>query len=299
MKGNLLLGTARGKLGDVVAKVVHGEQILSKHQPNVHNPRTPLQVEQREIFGRATQGLKKMRDLFDEVGLISVYNKKHGSSTNIRDVFMPLSIASQRAQILRSKEFVESSFPTTIKTRIGNNIMFSLGHHFNNPEPGIFGLLIMGNDGYSVTGPQGPRDFIFGSNVPLSGKLYIFAASTCDIACGDACVSDAVNVVRAELDFDEVPQDECPEQLGEQIYKQPGFIGVEPDDNLLEVGFGWPFVYKVNESQGFGSEPLPGAVYAKGVMGPGSELYSSGFFIAYDSRGTFVSAGRLDSRELK
>lgn len=53
MKGNLLQGTARGRMGDIVAKVVHGKQVLSKYQPVVFNPRSQRQITQRDIFTRA------------------------------------------------------------------------------------------------------------------------------------------------------------------------------------------------------------------------------------------------------
>ena len=49
MKGNLLQGTARGRLGNVVAKVVHGKQIYANYQPNVSNPNTELQRKCLEI----------------------------------------------------------------------------------------------------------------------------------------------------------------------------------------------------------------------------------------------------------
>ena len=38
MKGNLLQGTARGRMGEIVASVRHGKQLFSKYQPNVNNP---------------------------------------------------------------------------------------------------------------------------------------------------------------------------------------------------------------------------------------------------------------------
>ena len=53
MKGNLLQGTARGKMGDVVAKVVHGKQVFFKYQPVVFNPKSQRQITQRDIFTRA------------------------------------------------------------------------------------------------------------------------------------------------------------------------------------------------------------------------------------------------------
>ena len=53
MKGNLLQGTARGRMGDIVAKVVHGKQILSKYQPVVTNPNSPKQVMVRNRISKS------------------------------------------------------------------------------------------------------------------------------------------------------------------------------------------------------------------------------------------------------
>ena len=61
MKGNLLQGTARGRMGDIVAKVVHGKQILSKYQPNVKNPESPKQMANRGIFAEASKVLAKLK----------------------------------------------------------------------------------------------------------------------------------------------------------------------------------------------------------------------------------------------
>ena len=53
MKGNLLQGTARGRMGEIVTKVVHGKQVFSKYQPVVFNPKSQRQITQRDIFTRA------------------------------------------------------------------------------------------------------------------------------------------------------------------------------------------------------------------------------------------------------
>lgn len=58
MKGNLLQGTARGRMGEIVASVRHGKQILSKYQPNITNPKSPKQMNQRDRFARASKFAK-------------------------------------------------------------------------------------------------------------------------------------------------------------------------------------------------------------------------------------------------
>ena len=54
MKGNLLQGTAKGRMGEIVASVRHGKQLFSKYQPNVLNPKSFKQMQQRELFANAT-----------------------------------------------------------------------------------------------------------------------------------------------------------------------------------------------------------------------------------------------------
>lgn len=58
MKGNLLQGTAKGRMGEIVASVRHGKQLFSKYQPNVVNPKSPKQTNQRERFSRASKFAK-------------------------------------------------------------------------------------------------------------------------------------------------------------------------------------------------------------------------------------------------
>ena len=58
MKGNLLQGTARGRMGEIVASVRHGKQLFSKYQPNINNPKSPKQMNQRERFSRASKFAK-------------------------------------------------------------------------------------------------------------------------------------------------------------------------------------------------------------------------------------------------
>ena len=53
MKGNLLQGTARGRMGEIVASVRHGKQLFSKYQPNVNNPKSPKQASVRLLFAKA------------------------------------------------------------------------------------------------------------------------------------------------------------------------------------------------------------------------------------------------------
>lgn len=89
MKGNLLQGTARGRMGDIVAKVVHGQQILSKYQPIVNNPKSPKQMANRAIFAEASKVLAKMKKDLLTFGIKPLYNLYSGASKNLANVVIP------------------------------------------------------------------------------------------------------------------------------------------------------------------------------------------------------------------
>lgn len=95
MKGNLLLGTGRGKLGDVVARVLHGEQVFSKYQPVVFNPKSIAQTRQREMLSIATKKATALNDLKAK-GVELYYSNKFGASRNIRNLLVSVSTRAQR-----------------------------------------------------------------------------------------------------------------------------------------------------------------------------------------------------------
>ena len=80
MKGNIFLGTAQGRMGDVVAKIRHGKQIISKYQPQVLNPKSFKQMQQRELFVNAT---KFTKDFLSDGLLTSVYATPRGATKSL------------------------------------------------------------------------------------------------------------------------------------------------------------------------------------------------------------------------
>ena len=95
MKGNLLLGTGRGKLGDVVARVLHGEQVFSKYQPVVFNPKSIAQTRQREMLSIATKKATELNAL-KALGIDLFYSNKFGASRNIRNLIVSISTRAQK-----------------------------------------------------------------------------------------------------------------------------------------------------------------------------------------------------------
>ena len=96
MKGNLLLGTARGRMGDLVAKVVHGKQVLAKYQPNVTNPRTRKQIENRETFSKASKIMQEIRKNFTSRGIHASYSTYSGASKSLQNVVIPYAFLHKK-----------------------------------------------------------------------------------------------------------------------------------------------------------------------------------------------------------
>lgn len=64
-KGNLVLGTLRGKLGDVVAYRSLGQQMARVRVRNVKNPKTQLQTLQRLVLACAAKTVSTMSGILD------------------------------------------------------------------------------------------------------------------------------------------------------------------------------------------------------------------------------------------
>lgn len=64
-KGNLLLGQARGKVGDVVFYRMSGEQVTRARNRSPRNPRTPVQLAQRVILNTVSKAYSLFQELAD------------------------------------------------------------------------------------------------------------------------------------------------------------------------------------------------------------------------------------------
>ena len=64
-KGNMLLGTARNKLGDVVLYVANGQQCSRVRRRSIKNPRSAKQAVQRMVLATASKTLTALRGLYN------------------------------------------------------------------------------------------------------------------------------------------------------------------------------------------------------------------------------------------
>lgn len=163
MKGNLLQGTARGRMGEIVASVRHGKQLFSKYQPNVVNPKSPKQMNQRERFARAS----KFAKLFTGDGIYAnTYATLKNSS---RSLYINIVQREILYELMRSG----ANLPVSrILPLMSNNIN---GNLFNNPlvldSIESVGTLLIG--GAKPTG-----DLYFGSYTRFKGDEAIIKVIT-------------------------------------------------------------------------------------------------------------------------
>lgn len=227
MKGNLLQGTARGRMGDIVAKVVHGRQILAKYQPVVANPRTKKQTETRETFANASKIMAEIRNHFKANGIHPSYAPYSGASKSLQNIVTPFvflhdKITKQNGNFLR----LTSNPPLIGYSDTGND--FRLEYDDDNST------LVLSMPG----GAPGMR--YFGSNIPLGNGNFI----------GFALSSNESNYPQVSLlegnSLEFIKQDKT-EAVGKP--KAYGF-----KDTVSEVG-DWNFIYQVVYPVEIGADP--------------------------------------------
>lgn len=169
MKGNLLQGTARGRMGDIVAKVVHGQQILSKYQPIVNNPKSPKQVANRALFTDSSKVLAKMKKDLLRRGVKPLYNLYSGASKSLANVIIPYCME-------HAKNYAE---PDQAKL-IGNKKPLLTDGYTGN----LFSLKVGGDEGAkhlelnNVDGAMAPGVVYFGSDKFIPEGNLVMAGLT-------------------------------------------------------------------------------------------------------------------------
>ena len=164
MKGNLLQGTARGRMGEIVASVRHGKQLFSKYQPNISNPKSPKQMSQRERFARAS----KFAKTFMEDGIYS------NTYATLKNSSRSLYVNIVQREILYELQKSGANLPVSrILPLMSNTIN---GNTFNNPlvndsSAGVGTLLINGAKPTSKT-------LYFGSYTRFKGNKAIIKVIT-------------------------------------------------------------------------------------------------------------------------
>lgn len=107
-KGNIFMGTLKGRVGDNVFYIQHGEQNVIKYQPNVSNPQTSPQMYQRSRFLAANKFYTRGRKAFFK---FAFENKRKGESDF--NAFM-------RENIKNAPNITRDAFDVTNYPIIGN-----------------------------------------------------------------------------------------------------------------------------------------------------------------------------------
>ena len=163
MKGNLLQGTARGRMGEIVASVRHGKQLFSKYQPNINNPKSAKQMSQRDRFARAS----KFAKLFTSDGIYA------NTYATLKNSSRSLYLNIVQREILYELMQSGANLPLSrILPLMSNNIN---GNVFNNPlvndQSGSVGTLL-------INGAKPTGDLYFGSFTKFSGDEAIIKVIT-------------------------------------------------------------------------------------------------------------------------
>lgn len=260
MKGNLLLGTGRGKLGDVVARVLHGEQVFSKYQPVVFNPKSIAQNRQREMLSIATKKATVLNDLKTK-GVELYYSNKFGASRNIRNLIVSISTRAQRIADAGHQGNLKVPYIETI-SNIGNDFDLQLSQ----------GQI-------ALTADLNSEKYAFGSDIPLNlnTKIAGFGTLNRDLngVFGDC---SNVNIFEADLTLTKVTV--TPECLS--LPKTMGLVA--GSTALPPVVTGYPYVYSFD---GGDWTDLADNLTGSGTTGEG---FKNGFFFLQwrDTKGNLL-----------
>lgn len=255
MKGNLLLGTGRGKLGDVVARVLHGEQVFSKYQPVVFNPKSIAQTRQREMLSIATRKATVLNDLKAK-GIDLYYSNKFGASRNIRNLVVSVSTRAQRIADMMAGS-LQVPYVGTNST-IGND--FDL--HIRSSQTNV-ALTV---EDYST-----PEYFAFGSDIPLDLDTKFGGFSTVN----EEFVGFALDCSRINIFEIDIPL--TAHSVEDSCLSNPKTMGLVPGSTATPAVIeGYPYAYQIS-ADFFTDSAYVEAMFASGLTNTGS---SNGFVFA-------------------
>lgn len=260
MKGNLLLGTGRGKLGDVVARVLHGEQVFSKYQPVVYNPKSIAQTRQREMLSIATKKATELNALKTK-GINLSYSNKFGASRNIRNLIVSLSTRAQRIADANNQGVLAIPYVATV-SNIGNDFDLQQKEAYVN-----------------LTDNLTAEKYAFGSDVPLDLNTKIAGFNTLNAefsgVFGDC---SNINIFDEELTLTQESVD--PNCLS--MPKTYGLVAGSTENPPVVTGFPYVYSFPGGSWRDF-SQTMP----ATGVSGGG--LSGAFTFLSWrDSKGNLI-----------
>ena len=265
MKGNLLLGTGRGKLGDVVGRVLHGEQVFSKYQPVVFNPKSIAQTRQREMLSIATKKATALNALKAK-GIELHYSNKFGASRNVRNLLVSISTRAQRIA-----DMMAGSLQVPY---VGSNSV--IGNDFDLHIRSLQANVALTKEDYSTT-----EYFAFGSDIPLDLNTKFGGFSTVN----EEFVGFALDCSRVNIFEIDIPL--TAHSVASECLSNPKTMGLVPGSTAEPAVIeGYQYAYQIPAdffTDGLWTESM----FASGLTNLGN---SNGFVFASwrDSKGNLL-----------
>lgn len=260
MKGNLLQGTARGRMGDIVAKVVHGKQILSKYQPVVNNPKSPKQIANRLIFSDASKLLAKLKKDLLTFGVKPLYNVYSGSSKSLANVVIPYCMEHAKNYTEPNQaKLIGKTKPLLTDGYTGNLFAFRVGG-----DEGIEHLELNNVDGALLEGKAffGSDKFIPEGNLVMAA-LSTRSSSMMPFSLVSETENGQIKQVKPDLPFTEPKSygfKDSLEACGEWNFLYQATLPIIVSDGIQPVNFLDP--QKQMGGLGFVFDSLGGVVFA-------------------------------------
>lgn len=166
-KGNMLLGMARGKVGDLVFARAFGKQIVRAKAQSVANPKTVGQNTQRAILATIAKSAAALTPIVDHSWANIAYGAE--SVRHFRKVNMGLlrqQYLAEGANPINLTAKGGTFVPNALKISEGNlpQFAFDVDHSDNPAFPMSDTPLLMGEDGYPVSAFKASYPYLQGGD---------------------------------------------------------------------------------------------------------------------------------------
>lgn len=168
-KGSLFWSKARGKLGDVVLSQLKGQQIARAYQPQVANPRSTAQTDQRILFSNAVKFYKHASQNFFKFA----YEDKRANESYY-NAFMRKN--AKVSMLPKRALYLNSNYPA-----IGNQYLMSQGSLPSIP--------------YTYNDSAGEFQLSLGTVTSASANMTVGEVSNAFIASKFAQAGDIITIV--------------------------------------------------------------------------------------------------------
>lgn len=231
MKGNLFLGTGRGKIGDIVMYRMNGRQMARPRIREVANPRSEAQNLQRMVLATVTGNASYLRALIShsfEGVKAGVKSYNHFNKVNIP--LVRASALSDVATCFRIKG--AKTFVPTNGMLLGSGSLGVYGTGIVVGHPSI-GLELLINDSVNNVSQLGPT-------FTNAQQYYDYLSNVWGAAPGDeVCICFAVMGSRVVAEFESARNKECRLVVGRMVFAEwtDQLVGIPVMVEASDYGF--------------------------------------------------------------